>query len=94
MACAVAQVGKETFRIIRETVDDMISVSTDEICAGGKGYFLKIPGRLPSPAGALAVAGLKKYADAHNIVSARQWRATVSGANTRLRSTALYLRAD
>ena len=71
--CAVAQVGKETFRIIRETVDDIITVSTDEICAGVKDIF-EDTRAIAEPAGALAVAGLKKYADAHNIVSARQWR--------------------
>ena len=45
--CAVAQVGKETFRLIRECVDDVITVSTDEICAAVKD-ILRIPARLPS----------------------------------------------
>ena len=31
--CAVAQVGKETYRVIRETVDEVITASTDEMCA-------------------------------------------------------------
>ncbi len=78
--CAVAQVGKETFRIIRETVDDMITVSTDEICAGVKDIF-EDTRAIAEPAGALAVAGLKKYAEAHNIIGASM-AATVSGANT------------
>ena len=90
--CAVAQVGKETFRIIRETVDDMITVSTDEICAGVKDIF-EDTRAIAEPAGALAVAGLKKYAEAHNIYR------RVNGGNGercqyQLRSTALYLRAD
>ena len=29
--CAVAQVGKETFRVIRQTVDEVITASTDEM---------------------------------------------------------------
>ena len=37
--CAVAQVGKETFRIIRECVDEVMTVSTDEICAAVKDIF-------------------------------------------------------
>ena len=37
--CAVAQVGKETFRVIRDTVDEVITVSTDEMCAAIKDIF-------------------------------------------------------
>ncbi len=78
--CAVAQVGKETFRIIRQTVDDIITVSTDEICAAVKDIF-EDTRAIAEPAGALAVAGMKKYTDAHAISGARM-AATVSGANT------------
>lgn len=78
--CAVAQVGKETFRIIRQTVDDIITVSTDEICAAVKDIF-EDTRAIAEPAGALAVAGMKKYAEAHAIAGASM-AATVSGANT------------
>ena len=78
--CAVAQVGKETFRIIRETVDEIITVSTDEICAAVKDIF-EDTRAIAEPAGALAVAGMKKYAEAHGITGASM-AATVSGANT------------
>ena len=37
--CAVAQVGKETFRIIRDTVDEVITATTDEMCAAIKDIF-------------------------------------------------------
>ena len=33
---AVAQIGKETFRILKDTVDEVITVSVDEICASIK----------------------------------------------------------
>lgn len=78
--CAVAQVGKETFRIIKETVDDIITVSTDEICAGVKDIF-EDTRAIAEPAGALAVAGMKKYA-LENGITGKSMVATVSGANT------------
>ena len=89
--CAVAQVGKETFRLIRDYVDDVITVTTDEICAAVKDIF-EDTRAIAEPAGALAVAGMKKYAAEHNL-SGQTMAATVSGANTnfdRLR----YLGAD
>ena len=78
--CAVAQVGKETFRLIRESVDDVITVSTDEICAAVKDIF-EDTRAIAEPAGALAVAGMKKYALQYSISGATM-AATVSGANT------------
>ena len=76
---AVAQVGKETFRVLRETVDDVMTVTTDEICAAIKDIFDDTRS-IAEPAGALSVAGLKKYAQEKN------WRgktlvAIESGAN-------------
>jgi threonine dehydratase len=78
--CAVAQVGKETFRLIRESVDDVMTVSTDEICAAVKDIF-EDTRAIAEPAGALAVAGMKKYALQYSISGATM-AATVSGANT------------
>ena len=78
--CAVAQVGKETFRLIRESVDDVMTVSTDEICAAVKDIF-EDTRAIAEPAGALAVAGMKKYALQHRISGATM-AATISGANT------------
>jgi threonine dehydratase len=57
---AVRQVGEETFRVARETVDEVILVSTDEICAAIKDIFDDTRS-IAEPAGALSVAGLKKY---------------------------------
>ena len=59
---AVRQVGAETFRIAQQLVDEVILVSTDEICAATKDIFDDTR-CIAEPAGALGVAGLKKYAE-------------------------------
>ena len=58
---AVKNVGEETFRLCSEVVDDIIQVSTDEICAAIKDVF-EDTRSIVEPAGALGLAGLKKYA--------------------------------
>jgi threonine dehydratase len=78
--CAVAQIGKETFRVIRNTVDEVITASTDEICAAIKDIFEDTRG-IAEPAGALALAGLKKYVEQTG-VQGQELMAIVSGANT------------
>ncbi len=57
---AVKTVGEETFRICRQVVDDIILVSTDETCAAIKDIF-EDTRSIVEPAGALSLAGLKKY---------------------------------
>ncbi|MBL4865319.1 MAG: threonine ammonia-lyase, biosynthetic [Pseudomonadales bacterium] len=59
---AVATIGKEPFRIAKKCVDEVITASTDEICAAIKDIFDDTRS-ITEPAGALAVAGLKKYVD-------------------------------
>ena len=76
---AVRQVGEETFRIARETVDEVILVSTDEICAAIKDIF-DDSRSIVEPAGALAVAGIKKYVQ-RTSVSDKALIAINSGAN-------------
>ncbi len=63
---AVAQIGEETFSILRKTVDECITVTTDEICAGIKDIF-EDTRSIAEPAGATSVAGLKKYVAQHGI---------------------------
>lgn len=58
---AVKQVGIETFRLARQYVDDYVRVDTDAICAGIKDVFQDTRSVL-EPAGALALAGAKRYA--------------------------------
>ena len=57
---AVRQVGRETFAIARELVDEMVLVDTDEICAAIKDVFEDTRTVL-EPAGALALAGAKRW---------------------------------
>ena len=57
---AVRQVGRETFRIAKECVDEVLLVSTDEICAAIKDIY-EDTRSIAEPAGALGVAGMKRY---------------------------------
>ncbi len=59
---AVRQVGEETFRLAQQLVDEVILVSTDEICAAIKDIFDDTRS-IAEPAGALGIAGLKKYVE-------------------------------
>ncbi|MFV2090819.1 MAG: threonine ammonia-lyase, biosynthetic, partial [Pseudomonadales bacterium] len=76
---SVAQVGKENFRIARRCVDAMVTVNTDEICAAIKDLFDDTRS-IAEPAGALAVAGMKKYCGEAGL-QAQKLVAVVSGAN-------------
>jgi len=76
---AVKEVGKETFRICRELVDDIVLVDTDAICAALKDVFEDTRSIL-EPAGALSVAGLKLWCDRHRFRD-RTLVAIACGAN-------------
>ncbi len=76
---AVKTVGDETFRVCNMLVDDMITVSTDQICAAIKLAYNDARVVL-EPAGALGVAGMKKYCESHGI-SGSTMVAITSGAN-------------
>ena len=76
---AVKQIGAEPFRIARECVDEVVLVSTDEICAAIKDIF-EDTRSIAEPAGALAVAGLKRYVE-HEKARNGRFAAIVSGAN-------------
>lgn len=76
---AVRQVGAYTFDIVNSLVDEMITVTTDETCAAIKDVFEDTRTML-EPAGALGVAGLKKYVLKHQIKN-QQLIAISSGAN-------------
>ena len=86
---AVKQIGVETFRIARQCVDDVLLVTTDEICAAVKDIF-EDTRSIAEPAGALAVAGLKRYVEGRSgsrsdgrtgRADERRYAAIVSGAN-------------
>lgn len=76
---AVAQIGKNTWELCKHYVDEVVIVSPDEICAAIKDVFDDTRATL-EPAGALSVAGIKKYieregCEEHNFVG------ILSGAN-------------
>ncbi|MEO8464594.1 MAG: threonine ammonia-lyase, biosynthetic [Gammaproteobacteria bacterium] len=76
---AVRRVGDETFRVAQEVVDEIILVSTDEICAAIKDIF-EDSRVIVEPAGALAVAGMKRYVERER-ASGSTLIAINSGAN-------------
>jgi len=57
---AVKRVGEEGFALAKKYVDEMVLVTTDEICAAIQDTF-EDTRVVPEPAGALGIAGLKKY---------------------------------
>ncbi|HET7773472.1 MAG TPA: threonine ammonia-lyase, biosynthetic [Burkholderiaceae bacterium] len=61
---AVKLVGGETFRLTQKYVDEFVRVNTDEVCAAIKDVFTDTRSVL-EPAGALAVAGAKKWVEQH-----------------------------
>ena len=79
---AVQQVGEHTFPIVQATVDGMIRVNNDEICAAIKDIFDDTR-TIAEPAGALALAGLKSHVE--NVETGRvrgqRLAAVLSGAN-------------
>jgi threonine dehydratase len=76
---AVAQIGQHTFDICRLHVDEVITVSTDEICAAIKDIYDDTRS-ITEPAGALGVAGIKKYVELYG-VTGQTLVAIDSGAN-------------
>ena len=76
---AVRCVGEITFEIAKDMVDEVLLVSTDEICAAIKDLFDETR-TLLEPAGALALAGIKQYIDRGKFKDKR-FVAVNSGAN-------------
>ena len=77
---AVAQIGKETFRVLKQCIDGVVTASADEMCAAIKDIF-EDTRSIAEPAGALSLAGLKKYAAEHGL-QGKTLIAIDSGANT------------
>lgn len=76
---AVSQIGEHTFELCRNYVDEVVTVSNDEICAAIKDIYDDTRS-ITEPAGALAVAGIKKYVHKTG-VSGQSFVAIDSGAN-------------
>ena len=79
---AVRKVGQTSFEMCRELVDEVITVSVDQVCAAVKTIFEEVRA-VAEPAGALAVAGAIQYAARSDVADlpAGDWIAVVSGAN-------------
>ena len=58
---AVKTIGSETFRLCQEYLDDVVTVTNDEICTAIKDIFddTRV---IAEPAGAMSVAAIRKYA--------------------------------
>jgi len=76
---AVKQVGKYCFDVCREFLDEVVLVTVDEMSAAIKDIFSETR-TLTEPAGALAVAGLKRYVRDTG-VSGQTFIAVNTGAN-------------
>jgi len=76
---AVRKVGQHTFPIVAATVDEIILVPNDEICAAMKDVFDDTRA-IVEPAGALAVAGMKSYME-RTQTTGQHFVALLSGAN-------------
>jgi threonine dehydratase len=76
---AVRLVGEETYKLARLYVDEVVTVDTDAICAAIKDVFQDTRSIL-EPAGALAIAGMKKYS-AREKLKGRTLVAIACGAN-------------
>ncbi|WP_380184463.1 threonine ammonia-lyase, biosynthetic [Kalamiella sp. sgz302252] len=76
---AVKRIGSETFRLCREYLDDIVTVDSDAICAAMKDLFEDVRA-VAEPSGALALAGMKKYIQQHQIKGERLAH-VLSGAN-------------
>ena len=76
---AVRQVGKLTFDLCRRHVDEIIRVTTDELCGAIKSIY-QATRSIVEPAGALGMAGLKQYIKTTGITN-QTLVAINSGAN-------------
>ncbi len=77
---AVKRIGDETFPLIQQYCDAVITVSSDEICASIKDIFEETR-VIAEPAGALSLAGLQKYCHQTGVADSAQLAAILSGAN-------------
>ena len=76
---AVAQIGAHGFEVCRFCVDEVVTVSNDELCAAIKNIYDDTRS-ITEPSGALAVAGIKQYV-ARSGVRGQTLVAIDSGAN-------------
>ena len=78
---AVAQVGAHCFELCRHFVDEVLTVSTDELCAAIKDIYDDTRS-ITEPSGALAVAGIKQYVAQHGAQGQTRWRSILAPTST------------
>lgn len=76
---AVKRIGKETFRVAKQYCDEVVTVSSDAICAAMQDIFVSMRA-ISEPSGALSLAGIKKWCDGNKQMGL-QLAAILSGAN-------------
>ncbi len=76
---AVKRIGNETFRVASQYCDEVVTVSSDEICAAMQDIFVSMRA-ISEPSGALSLAGIKKWCD-QNEQTGLQLAGILSGAN-------------
>ncbi len=77
--CAVRRIGEQTFAVLRDRVDAVVTVDADRVCAAIRDIF-EDTRALAEPAGALAVAGMKRWCEDRDVGGATLV-AVLSGAN-------------
>lgn len=77
---AVKQIGDETFKIIKDGVDEVITIDNDQICGAIKQIFIETR-TVTEPAGALSLAGLIEFSKKHKFKQSDNAVAVISGAN-------------
>ncbi|MCS3456905.1 threonine dehydratase [Aeromonas sp. BIGb0405] len=81
---AVKRIGTETFRLCNQYLDEVVTVSNDQICAALKDIFDDCRA-IAEPSGALSLAGLKAYSEREQVKGGRM-AAILSGANVNFHS--------
>ncbi len=77
---AVKRSGDLTYKICAETIDDIVTVSNEEVCAAIQAYW-DTKRVIPEPSGAMGLAGLIQYAQAHPETRGKKLVTILSGAN-------------
>ena len=81
---AVKRIGTETFRLCNQYLDEVVTVSNDQICAALKDIFDDCRA-IAEPSGALSLAGLKAYSEREQVKGGLM-AAILSGANVNFHS--------
>lgn len=76
---AVKRIGNETFRLCQQYIDEVVTVSTDEICAAMQDIYDDTRA-ISEPSGALSLAGMKRYI-CDNQLKNQRLACVLSGAN-------------